>query len=63
MQRYTKKQMRGKQNNFGAKYGNGVIIKEKTKRIRNIDKELLGLEEGPNANIHRDSLWATLKKK
>ena len=50
-----------KQNNFGAKYGNGENIAE-ADWIKNVKKELKGLEKDPKAKLQQDSPRATLKK-
>ena len=46
--------MKRKQNNFGAKYGNGWIS--------NMEKALEELEEGPKAKIHLEKPRTILKK-
>ena len=60
--RHTNNRMQGKQNNFGAKYGNQDNITKKAEWISNMEKELEGLEKGPKVKIQIDSLRTTLKK-
>ena len=58
--RHTNNRLQRKQNNFGVIY---VIGKNTTKRPNGCKrKQSLGLEEGPDAIIHLESLRKTLKK-
>ena len=53
--------MQGKQNKFGAEYGNREIITEKLIWINNLEKELQGLE-GPKARNTRRFIQSKIKK-
>ena len=53
--------MRGKRNNFLSKCRNEEIITEKGEGIYNMENKLIILDEGPQVEIHLDSLRATLK--
>ena len=58
--KHTNNQMQKKPNDFGPKYGNQKKKKhnKKAEWINNMTREL-GLEEGPNAEIHTDLLKTT----
>ena len=47
---------------FWSKIWEGRVFNRKVEWIINMGKELEGLEEGPKAKIHLDSLRGTLKK-
>ena len=56
---HMKNRMREMQKDFGAKYGNGKIIK-KAEWINNMETELRMFKEIPKGKIHPDTLKATL---
>ena len=60
-QKHTNNWIQKKPNDFGLKYGNQENITKKAEWINNMTKELEGLEEGPKAEIHIESLKAVLK--
>ena len=59
--KFTNNRMQKKPNDFGLKYGDQKH-NEKAEWVKNMTRELKGLEEGPKAEKNIDLLKTTLKK-